>query len=112
MVEISKERHVGQEEALAKTLLKLTEVPPEDLVKTITQVREDEELFYLSALYTWAKETNMSTLKDFCDNFLLLRISSERQGRKELALTVALAGSGGLSIRPKSFKDVFSGLRL
>ena len=35
MVEVRKERHISQEEALAKSLLKISEVDPKDIPKFI-----------------------------------------------------------------------------
>jgi len=112
MVEVRKERHISQEEALAKSLLKISEVDPKDIPKIISEV-DDPEIFSLSALYTLGEELGIDALKEFCDNFLLLRISKHRLGRREIAITVGLASAGGGGgWRPKSIRDLFSGLRL
>lgn len=101
------ERPIGQEEALAKSLLELTKPK---IIEFFSEL-DDEEILMLSALKSWAKITNVQILDDFCNSFLKLRVSRFRQGRREIALAVGLA-SGGMPTKPKSLRDFLSSLRV
>ena len=72
---------------------------------------DDEEILMISALKTWAKVTGIKVLNEFCNNFLKLRVSKHRAGRREIALTIGLAGSG-IPPRAKGLRDLLSSLRV
>jgi hypothetical protein len=103
------ERPIGQEESLARSLQELT-TPKDDTVDFHSEF-DDEEILYLSALKTWASETGFKVIDDFCTKFERLRVSRFRQGRREIALTVGLAGGGAVKT-PKSLRDMFGSLRV
>jgi len=102
-----KDRPLGQEEALAKSLLELTQPEKIELFSDLN----DEEIIALSALLTWGKELKIKVLKTFVQQFLRLRVSRYRLGRREIALTVGMAG-GSVGVKPKSVKDLFAGLKI
>jgi len=100
------EKVYGTEEALAKGIL--------DLLKTgkpkILSDLDDEEILNLSLLYTLAEDIKCDTIKKFCDNFLLLRISRFRLGRREITSIASFTGEPERR-RVKSIKDLFAGIR-
>jgi hypothetical protein len=100
------EKVYGTEEALAKGILDLLK---SDKSKILSDL-DDEEILNLSLLYTWAEVIDCSALKKFCDNFLQLRISRFRLGRREI---VGIASYSGEPERKKikSIKDLFAGIR-
>jgi len=102
-----RERPIGQEEALAKTLLELMNPKVMEFFSEV----DDEEILMISALKTWSKATGFKVLDEFCDNFLKLRVSKHRAGRREIALTIGLAG-GGVAPRAKGLRDLLSTLRI
>ena len=103
-----KDRPIGSEEALARTLLELTDPKKFEFFSEL----DDEEILVLSALKTWGDKTGFKVINDFCDYFLKHRVSRYRQGRREIALAVGLA-SGGIPARtPKSLRTILSGLRI
>jgi hypothetical protein len=71
---------------------------------------DDEEILHLSTIYLWAEITGVKSLKTFADNFLKLRVSRFRLGRREV---VALGSSQSEPERRKlkSIKDLFAGIR-
>jgi len=98
---------MGEEEARAQSLLDLLEPEKAQLKSDL----DDEEIHYLAMLRTWAKELDIKTLDDFCNNFMELRVSRNRMGRREIVFALSLVGErirGGV----KSIKDLFSGLRI
>jgi len=101
-----KEKVYGTEEALARGIL--------DLLKTgktkILSDLDDEEILNLSLLYTWADITGNDTLRKFCDNFLQLRVSRFRLGRREV-VSIASFSSEPERKRMKSLKDLFAGFK-
>lgn len=103
------ERPMGQEESLARSLQELTS--PTDETIDFHSEFDDEEILYLSALKTWAKVTGFDVIADFCTAFERLRVSRFRQGRREVAFTVGLAGGGGMRA-PKSLRDMVGSLRV
>lgn len=97
----------GEEEARASSLLKLLETKYPKLLSDLS----DEEIHALTILDTWASETNNKILRKFTKSFLEHRVSKHRLGRREIALAVTLGSSGEVGRRPRSIKDLFSGLR-
>jgi hypothetical protein len=105
------ERPIGFEESLAKNLIEIT--TPKDETIDFHSEFDDEEILSLSALKSWAKATGFDIINDFCTFFERLRVSRFRQGRREVALTVGLAGGGGgIARAPKSFRDLMASLRV
>jgi hypothetical protein len=100
------EKVYGTEEALAKGIL--------DLLKTgktkILSDLDDEEILNLSLLYTWADLIKSDALKQFCDNFLQLRVSRFRLGRREI-VSIASFTSEPERRKIKSIKDLFGGFK-
>jgi hypothetical protein len=100
------EKVYGTEEALAQGIL--------DLLKTnrtkIFSDLDDEEILNISLLYTWADICKSKAITKFCDNFLQLRVSRFRLGRREI---VSVASNSGEPDRRKvkSIKDLFAGIR-
>jgi hypothetical protein len=105
------ERPIGFEESLARNLIEIT--TPKDETIDFHSEFDDEEILSLAALKTWAKATGFEIINDFCTFFERLRVSRFRQGRREVALTVGLAGGGGgIARAPKSFRDLLTSLRV
>jgi len=50
-------------------------------------------------------------LKDFANNFLKLRVSKERMGRREIVIIASAGGEIGERRRFRSLRDLFAGLR-
>lgn len=103
-----RERPVGSEEALAKTLLEFLNPKA---IEYYTEL-DDEEILMISALKTWAKETKLKILDEFATHFLKLRVSKHRQGRREIPLAIGLAGSGIPSGGGRSLRSLLSSLRI
>jgi len=98
----------GIDEALAKISTQLM-TPTQDNIFTISDITP-EEVFGLSFMLRFASKFKSHMVEDWVTEFLLLRVSRLRLGRKELILL----GSG---IRQQSEKkkggvqDLFSGLQ-
>jgi hypothetical protein len=68
------------DEALARVAMILATTKKKKLLTEI----DEAEVVSLACLKVVAAKTKDSMLNDFCDNFMLLRVSKKRQGRKEL----------------------------
>jgi hypothetical protein len=68
------------DESLAQAISVLTE---EERKKLLSQI-ERKERFILMALYAQAREFDDDLLQNICDQFLILGVSENRQGRKEI----------------------------
>ncbi|MFQ6119454.1 MAG: hypothetical protein ACE5KE_06165 [Methanosarcinales archaeon] len=105
-----KTRVYGTEEALAQIFLELLN-PSEDNIHTISDITP-EEVFGLSVISSYATLFNSKILKSWMIDFLKLRISRLRIGRKELVLL----GSGireyleGKQKGKLKFSELFAGL--
>lgn len=98
----------GIDEALAKISTQLM-TPTKDNIYTISDITP-EEVFGLSVLSTMAKKFDSKMIQDWIDNFLLLRVSRFRLGRKELLML----GSGmrqQTEQKKGGTADLFMGLR-
>lgn len=97
---------MGEEEARAQSLLELLEKEKPELLSDLN----DEEIHYLALLKTWADQTNCKILEKFCNNFMHLRVSRNRMGRREIVFAVSHIFErmkGGA----KTIKDLFAGIR-
>jgi len=103
-----RERPLGSEEALAKTLLEF--MNPKN-IEFFSEL-DDEEILMISALKTWAKETKLKILNEFVTHFLKLRVSKHRQSRREIPLAIGLAGSGIPAGGGRSIRSLLSSLRI
>jgi hypothetical protein len=100
---------VGLDEALAKISLELMN-PEEEKLLTVSDVTP-EEIFGLSTLLCYAKIFRSTLIEGWIKNFLLLRISRMRIGRKEfLILGSGLGVVSDAKGKSKSVKDLFAGL--
>lgn len=99
------EKVLGFEEQMAKNL---EIIAPKD-IKQRSDL-DDEEILNLSLIYTWGDVTNCEILKKFADNFLKLRVSRFRLGRREI---VAIASYTAEPERKKlrTIRDLFIGMR-
>mgnify|MGYP001139987361 CR=1 FL=1 len=97
---------MGEEEARAQSLLELLEKTKPELLSDLN----DEEILYLALLKTWAKQVNCKILDDFCNNFMNLRVSRNRMGRREIVFAVSLIAER-LKGAPRTIKDLFAGIR-
>jgi hypothetical protein len=83
--------------------------PTKDNIFTISDITP-EEVFGVALLLSYAKKFNSNLIQNWVDDFLLLRVSRMRLGRKELLML-------GTGIRQESEKkrgssiDLFQGLR-
>ncbi|RLG16664.1 hypothetical protein DRN69_00300 [Candidatus Pacearchaeota archaeon] len=101
-------RILSHDEAVAQNVLKLTELTEEEL-KMLSDL-EEEEVGYLTILFTISDELGLEFLKSFADDFLRLRVSKGRLGRKEIvwissSLQYLIGGGKGLKL-----KDIISGI--
>lgn len=73
------------EEAYGKLMALLADETKRNMISDLT----GQEIIHVAALAAVADQYDIKLLKEYLKNFLLLRISKDRQGRKEIA---ALAG--------------------
>jgi len=104
----TKERPLGQEEAIATTLLEF--LNPKE-ISYYTEL-DDEEIMMISALKTWAKETRLKILDDFSNHFLKLRVSKNRQGRREIPLAIGFAGGAPATTTARGLRSLLGSLRI
>lgn len=97
---------LGTEEAIAGLIQELlaTNSP-----KTESDLN-DEEIAFLAVLDTIGEKNKIDSLKRFCDNFCLYRVSRYRQGRREL-VGIASWSAEGERRKIKSIKDLFGGIK-
>jgi hypothetical protein len=98
----------GLDEALARTITQLAE-PTEDKIKTMSDLTP-KEIFFMARLFMISSEYNLSGIDAWCRDFLRLRVSRFRIGRKEMFVL----GSGiGSSEKQKkaNISDLFAGLK-
>lgn len=74
------EESLTSEEAFAKAVMILAETKQPKVLSEI----DDAEVRYTASLFAVALATKNKMLLSFLDNFLLLRVSYRRQGRKEI----------------------------
>jgi len=100
----------GTEEALARISMELLN-PQDQKLLTVTDVTP-EEIFGLSTLMEYAKKFKSTIIKDWVRNFLLMRISRFRLGRREfLLLGTGMKESMEERRRGKKVTDLFAGLK-
>lgn len=100
----------GIEEALAKISLELLD-PERKKLLTVTDVTPDE-IFGMAVLMAFQKRFKSNMVKEWIENFLLLRVSRVRLGRREFVMM----GSGLRDYsdergRKKGVRDLFAGFR-
>jgi hypothetical protein len=97
------------EEALGKIMALLAN---EDKYKLITELG-DGEISHFAGLLAIADTYDIQLLKNYLKNYLLLRISKKRQGRKEIIeMGVARMREQGQQGVMNRFKSFFGGGRL
>ena len=94
------------EEAQSKIALLLAETKEPKLMSELGA----EEVKLVSALKTVADEVEAEMLKMFIDNFLQMRVSLKRQGRREI-LEVSRATTGTEERMRKGLRSVILGLK-
>jgi hypothetical protein len=100
------EKVYGTEEALAKGILELLKSGKTKILSDL----DDEEILNLSALFTLSETVKCKTIENFCDNFLQLRVSRFRLGRREV-VSIASYTQEPDRKKVKSIKDLFAGIR-
>lgn len=105
-VNLDDEESLTQEEAFAKIAMLLgnTRSP-----KILTEL-DDREIKLAAALYAVSEKTGDTTIISFLTNFLLLRVSNKREGRKEL-LEVAKSSRSESEGRLGRLRNFFGGMR-
>jgi len=104
--QFQKDEILTPEEAQSKIALLLAETESPDLMSEMG----GEEIKLLSALQTVADQVDAMILKDFIKNFLRMRVSLKRQGRKEI-LEVSRGGGRTEEKLRKGIKSMILGLR-
>jgi len=104
--QFQKDEILTPEEAQSKIALLLAETESPDLMSEMG----GEEIKLLSALQTVADQVDADILKNFIRNFLRMRVSLKRQGRKEI-LEVSRSGAGTEEKMRKGIKSMILGLR-
>jgi len=100
---------LSHDEAIAQNVVKLTSADDKEILKMVSDLNE-EEIGQLTILFTLSESIGLDVLEQFGLEYLKLRISKERMGRKEIVWIsggLALFAGGGRKIR--SPKDVFAG---
>ena len=100
------EKAYGQEEAVAKGILDLLKTEKKKLFSDI----DDEHILNLSLLFSWGEMIKCDAIQKICNNFLELRVSRFRLGRREIISVASFAGEPERK-KVKSIKDLFSGMR-
>jgi hypothetical protein len=100
----------GTEEALAKMMMELLN-PTEQKLFTVTDITPDE-VFSLSILLRYAKKFSSILIENWVRDFLKLRISRLRLGRREFLLL----GTGIRELteekkKGKRLTDMFAGMK-
>jgi hypothetical protein len=103
---ISVEAESSTNEALAKVAIFLGETRDE---KTQTEL-EDYEIRLIASLFAVVETTKDKMIASFLLNFLRLRVSYKRQGRKEL-LDVARSSTQREDMKVSRLRQFFSGVR-
>lgn len=98
--------NLSVDEALAKVAMMLGKT---DDHKTLTEL-DDYELKLVAALYAVCEKTKDKMILTFLLNFLRLRVSYKRQGRKEL-LDVARSSTQREDMKVSRLRQFFSGVR-
>jgi|YelNatPaOPRAMG01_1025707.scaffolds.fasta_scaffold37081_7 hypothetical protein len=99
------EKVLGFEEQLS---IALKDISPKDIKKQSDL--DDEEIVGLSVIYLWAETTKIKTLKTFADDFLALRISRHRMGRREI-VSLGYGAAEPERKRLRSLRELFMGIR-
>lgn len=100
----------GTEEALAKILMEL--INPEGEKALTSSDVTPQEVFGLATLTSYAEVFKSKLIEKWIRNFLLLRISRNRLGRREFELiTAGIRESADSKVKGKKFGDLFSGLK-
>jgi hypothetical protein len=100
----------GTEEALAKIAMELLKPEGEKLL-TVTDVTP-EEIFGLPTLLSFSDYFKSKLIKDWIRNFLLLRISRLRMGRREfILLSTGIKEVAEARKRGGRIGDLFAGLK-
>jgi len=100
----------GIEEAMAKVNLELMN-PKEDKLKTLSDVTP-QEVFGLSILATYANIFNSSVISNWIQEFLQLRISRLRLGRREfVSLGTGMSEYAQQKKKAKGTGELFAGMR-
>ena len=100
----------GTEEASAKIMEQLID-PRGDMIKTVSDITP-HEVFGLATLSMYAYMFRSKYMKNWIDNFLRLRVSRSRLGRKEFEIMIAgMKQAEAQSLKGKSFGSLFGGLR-
>jgi hypothetical protein len=96
-----------EDESIANARLIMSLIPPDpEKVKVLSDL-DDDEVYALTVLYSWAERIKSNLMKDFADNFLELRRSRFRLGIRELVLLASLVAGGAIPTK-KGMKDFFS----
>jgi hypothetical protein len=99
------EKVLGFEEQLS---IALKDISPKDIKKQSDL--NDEEIVGLSVIYLWAETTKIKVLKNFADDFLALRISRHRMGRREI-VSLGYGAAEPERKRLRSLRELFMGIR-
>jgi len=98
----------GPDEALGQGMTELFKTAPKKAM--LLSDLDDEEILNLSLLLTWADLIDSEAMKSFCENFLRLRVSRFRLGRREI-VAIASYSSQPERKKIKNIKDLFAGIR-
>lgn len=100
----------GTEEASAKIMEQMID-PKFNIVKTSSDITANE-VFGLASLTCFADAFKSKMINKWMNEFLLLRISRNRMGRKEFQIMIAgLRQHEESKMKGKSFGSLFGGLR-
>jgi hypothetical protein len=103
------ENIIGSEEALAKLYLEMLS-PKDDKLKTMTDVTP-REVFGLPVLFMLGNIFKSGLTKEYCEDFMRLRISRIRSSRQELVFLGSGLASLSQDKKTKGLGDLFQGLQ-
>jgi len=98
----------GVEEAIARSVIELTDVKDEK-AKVLSELSL-EEIPFVAMLFTVSNRYNLKNLEIFCKEFLKLRVSLDRKGRREL-VRISTAEKEMEKQKVKGISSLFSGLK-
>lgn len=101
---------IGLEEALAQLSMEFMNPTTEDKLFTITDITP-QEIFGISTLMSLAETFNSELMRNWVNNFLRLRISRFRMGRKELLMLGSGIKETGERRKRASLDSLFSGFK-
>lgn len=98
----------GVDEAIARSVIELTDVKDEK-TRVLSELAL-EEIPFVAILFTVSNRYNLKNLDMFCKEFLKLRVSLDRKGRKEI-VKISSSEKEEETKKVRGISSLFSGLK-